>query len=122
MRTADALLTTAAAVAASVAGTLWWMLVDEVPAVQAFRSPFPYLLLAVACLVAAPAYIAMRRTLAGSLWRLLVFVTVAACPSAIMAVAVFPLPRGVFAALLLVSTAWVATVTFWGVLRMSCLG
>lgn len=113
----DGLLVALAGTAAPAAATLWWMLVDRISAEQALAGPIPYVLFAVSWFLATPFYIAASGWLRGSLWRLLLLATFAAAPFAVAALRHFHPPRDLFAAFLILSTAWVAGATFWGVLR-----
>ncbi len=94
------------------------MLVDDISLGQAFGSPFPYVLLAISWFVATPIYFAAYGWIAGKLWRLLLLATLGATPFVLKAIAYFLTPRDIFAALLILSTAWVAATAFWGVLRL----
>lgn len=108
-----------AAVAAPVAATVWWMLVDDIPPGQALHSPFPYLMLALSWFVATPIYLAASDWVAGKLSRLLVLATVGAAPFALKAMLYFLTPRDLFAASLIVSTSWIAACAFWLTLRLT---
>jgi len=48
----------------------------------------------------------------------LLLATVGATPFVIKAVTYFLSPRDIFVAFLILSVAWVAATTFWGVLRL----
>lgn len=108
----------AAAVAAPLAGTVWWMLVDQISLGQAFGSPFPYLMLAMSWFLATPIYVVAHSWIAGKLWRVLLLATVGATPFLIKALTYFLMPRAIFVAFLILSVAWVAATAFWGVLRL----
>ena len=108
----------AAAVAAPLAGTFLWMLVDQISLGQAFGTPFPYLLVAISWFLATPIYVVAHSWIAGRLWRVLLLATVGATPFVIKAVTYLLTPRDIFAAFLILSVAWVAATTFWGVLRL----
>jgi hypothetical protein len=108
----------AAAVAAPLAGTFWWMLVDQITLNQAIGSPFPYLMLVMSWFLATPIYVVAHSWIAGKLWRVLLLATVGATPFVIKAVTYFLTPRDIFVAFLILSVAWVAATTFWGVLRL----
>jgi hypothetical protein len=109
----------AAAIAAPLAGTLWWMLVDQIGMGQAFRSPVPYLLLMVSWFVATPVYLAAHGWIAGKLWRLILLATVGAAPFVLAAIAYLLTPRDIFASFLILSTTWASAITFWGVMRVT---
>ncbi len=109
----------AAAVAAPVAGTIWWMLVDQIPPGQAFSSPFPYLLLGISWFLATPMYVVASHWVDGKLWRLLLLATIGASPFALKAVLYFLTPRDIFAAFLIFSTSWISAFAFWLVLRQT---
>ena len=108
----------AAAVAAPLAGTLWWMLVDQISLSQALRSPFPYLMLAISWFLATPIYVVAHSWIAGKLWRMLLLATLGATPFVIKAVTYFLAPRDFCVSFLILSVAWVAATTFWSVLRL----
>lgn len=107
----------AAGVAAPVAGTAWWMLIDQIPLAQALTTPIPYLLVGISWFVATPVYVATSAWTDGKVWRLLLLATVGAAPFSAYAVVHFLTPRDVFAAFLIFSTAWVSALTFGLVLR-----
>ena len=117
----DGLPLAAAAVTAPAAGTLWWMLVDQISLGQALGSPFPYLLLAIAWFVATPIYLALDTWLDGKLWRLLLVATIGASPFALKAIQYFLTPRDIFVTALIVSTAWVCAGVYWMVVRLAGL-
>jgi hypothetical protein len=114
----DRLAVAAAALAAPIAGTSWWMLFDQISMDRAFRTPFPYLMLMASVLVATPVFSLTRSWIDGQLWRLLLLATLAAAPLAVLAIAYFLPPRSLFASFLILSTAWIASVAFWGALRL----
>jgi hypothetical protein len=109
----------AAGLAAPVAGTAWWMLIDQIPLTQALATPFPYVLIAISLFVATPVYTAASSWIDGRLWRLLLLATIGASPFAAYAVVYFLTPRDIFAAFLIFSTAWVSALAFGLVLRMA---
>jgi hypothetical protein len=100
-----------------MAGTAWWMLVDQVPVTQAFATPFPYALMGISLFVATPVYAAASSWIHGKLSRSLLLATIGASPFAAYAVVYFLTPRDIFAAFLIFSTAWVSALAFELVLR-----
>lgn len=104
--------------AAPIGATAWWMLVDDVSPAQALNTPIPYALAAIAWFVATPIYLAVRFRVRGRLWPLLALATAGAAPFAGYALIYFLTPRDIFAACLIFSTAWTATLTFWVFLRV----
>ena len=75
-------------------------------------------MLALSWFLATPIYVVAHSWIDGKLWRMLLVSTVGATPFIIKAVAYFLAPRNIFAAVLILSVAWVATITFWGVIQM----
>ena len=94
------------------------MLVDDIPARPAFSSPFPYLLFAISWFFALPVYAATHNWHCNMLARLLLLATGGAAPFAAYAIHYFLTPRDIFAATLIVTTAWAGTLTFWSFLRL----
>ena len=93
--------------------------VDGIPAGQAFASPVPYALAALTWFVALPVYAALHGWLRDRLWPLMLLATLGAVPPAGLAFAYLLSPRDLFAAFLIVTTAWVSTAAFWATLRAS---
>ena len=64
-----------AVVAASLAATFWWMLVDDISLTRAFGSPIPYAILFAGMVFGLPVYFAARIWLGGRLLRYLALAT-----------------------------------------------
>jgi hypothetical protein len=107
-----------AGVAAPLAATFYWMAVDDIAARQAFSSPFPYLLFGLTWFVGLPIFAFTRPWHQDRLWRLLLLATIGASPFAAKAIHYFLTPRDLFVTFLIMTTAWAATLTLWGVLRL----
>ncbi len=114
----DGLTIAAAATAAPVAGTLCWMLVDDISLAQALGSPFPYIMAALSWFIATPIYVVAQSWIAGKLWRMLLLATLGATPFVIKAVTYFLSPRDYFVAFLILSVAYASAISFWAVLRL----
>lgn len=113
----DALATPLAAIAAPLAGTIWWLLVDDVSVAQALRTPFPYVLLGISWFLATPTFLVTFSWSRGRLSRLLILATLGCSPFVVSAQSYFMVPRAQFASFLILSTAWVSTIAFWAVFR-----
>lgn len=112
----NGLVVALAVTAAHLASTVWWMFADQISFNQALRTPIPYILMIVSWIVAAPAYIFLRRWVNRKLGRILLLATAGAIPFAIVALASLNWPQNTFAAFLVMSCAGVAAVVFWAVL------
>ena len=93
------------------------MTIDNIPARQAFASPVPYALAALTWFIALPVYGVLHVWIRDRLWPLLLLATFGATPPAVFTFAYFLSPRDLFAASLIVTTAWVGAFTFWATLR-----
>lgn len=117
----NAFLLAIAASAAATAATLWWMFIDQISLSQALRSPFPYALFLLSWFVGIPMYVFVSHRLGRGFWLLQLLASLGAAPFAIFAMEIFLTPRDFFAVFLIFSTSWVATTTFWVVLKFGSM-
>ena len=105
--------TIGAALVAAAAATGWWMVIDDIAVSRGMRTPIPYVILSAGLFAGVPTYLMARDWLGGSLLRFLALATAAILPAVLFAAHSFLYPRSLFAALLLLSTVWTGTATFW---------
>ncbi len=102
-----------AAIVASIAATLYWVLIDNISLSQAVASPFPYIMAFAAIFLGLPVYFLLHNWLGTSLLRPLILAALAISPAILYSWNYFLYPRSAFVAFLLLTTAWVGTAVFW---------
>lgn len=107
-----------AATAAPIAGTLWWMAIDDISFAWMIASPIPYALSFVSLIIALPVYLALSDWIASRLWPLLLLATMGASPFVIKAMVYFLTPRNMFASFIILSVSWITAIVFWAVLAL----
>ena len=98
---------------AALIATFWWVLVDDISLARAFSSPIPYAMMVLGLFAGVPTYFLAHLWLGNSLARFILLASIAIAPACIFAAIHFLYPRSVFAAGLLMSTAWVGIVVFY---------